>query len=148
MLTNGRWKHYNTVFTSTGSDYETFVLNGLESNSEKGKYVANNRIQVFVKSKSSGNVERWVLDPNEIFIQAYNSMELRDVATDKAIFSKLYHEDDRVYTSYLNEDKVYEIKFGNGVLGKKLEPESEVHVMYLESNGSDGYIDFSQIDLT
>ena len=49
---------------------------------------------------------------------------------------------------YLNENKTYEIKFGNGVLGKKLSPGDKVHVLYLDTNGPDGYIDFSDIDIT
>ena len=32
-LVNGRWKHYQTVFTASGIDYETFVLDGLKSDS-------------------------------------------------------------------------------------------------------------------
>lgn len=32
-LVNGRWKHYSTVFTAAGVDYETFVLDGLKSDS-------------------------------------------------------------------------------------------------------------------
>ena len=45
---NGRWKHYSTVFVASGTDYETFVLDGLKSDSEDDMYIANNGIQVFV----------------------------------------------------------------------------------------------------
>ena len=50
-----------------------------------------------------------------------------------------------MYTSYLNENKTFEIKFGNGISGRKLNPGDRVHVMYLETNGPDGYVDISQI---
>lgn len=53
----------------------------------------------------------WNLDPNEIFIQAY------DADTDRPTFSKLYSSTDKIYTAYLNENKTFEIKFGNGISG-------------------------------
>ena len=90
-------------------------------------------------------VERWDNDPNEIFIQAYDSTAFGKQNENGTIFSKLYNENSRVYTTYLNENKTYEIKFGNGVLGKKLSPGDRVHVMYLDTNGPDGYIDMSQL---
>ena len=54
-LVNGKWKHYATVFKAAGSDYETFVLDGLQSDSSKDVFVANNMIQVFVED-TDGNV--------------------------------------------------------------------------------------------
>ena len=79
----------------------------------------------------------WYPDPNEIFIQAYDSQ------ADRPTFSKLYSNDDKVYTAYLNENKTFEIKFGNGISGKKLNKGDVVHVMYLDTNGPDGYIDIN-----
>lgn len=139
-LMNGKWKHYSTVFTANGTDYETFTLDGLMSDSSKGKYVANNKIQVFVINENGCSI--WMNDPNEIFIKAYDS------SSATRTFSKLYNENDPVYTAYLNENKTYEIKFGNGIIGRRLKKGDKVHVMYLESNGPDGYIDLSLIDLT
>ena len=73
MLVNGRWKHYGTVFTASGVDYETFVLEGLQSDTKQEKYVANNSIRVFVVPNGSEKVDAdWYSDPNEIFIQAYD----------------------------------------------------------------------------
>ena len=143
-LTNGKWSHYATVFTATGSDYETFVLDGLKSDSNEQCFIADNKIQVFVED-TSGNVVRWDCDPNEIFIQAYDSSKFAPQDPNGTIFSKLYNEQSLVYTAYLNENKTYEIKFGNGILGKKLTPGDKIHVMYLDTNGPDGYIDLSQI---
>ncbi len=145
-MMNGKWKHYSTVFTASGSDYETFVLDGLYSDSDREMYVAHNKIQVFVRKSEDQSLERWDNDPNEIFIQAYDSSNFSSIG-DGSIFSKLYNEESRVYTAYLNENKQFEIKFGNGIIGKKLSPGDQVHVMYLESNGPDGYIDLSQIPL-
>lgn len=79
----------------------------------------------------------WYNDPNEIFIQAYDSTSIRPT------FSKLYSNNDKVYTSYLNENKTFEIKFGNGISGRRLNKGDQVHVMYLDTNGPDGYVDIS-----
>ena len=32
ILYNGRWRMYNTVFTASGTKYETFTLTGVKSN--------------------------------------------------------------------------------------------------------------------
>ena len=149
-LVNGRWKHYQTVFTAAGIDYETFVLDGLKSDSAEQKYVANGGIQVFVIPNGVTSYDdipendsiMWYNDPNEIFIQAYDSTSIRPT------FSKLYSNDDKVYTSYLNENKTFEIKFGNGISGRRLNKGDQVHVMYLDTNGPDGYVDISQLPLT
>ena len=145
-LVNGRWKHYATVFTAAGIDYETFVLDGLKSNSIDKKYVANDGIQVIVipNGKDLDDLDQtdilWHCDPNEIFIQAYDSQSISPT------FSKLYNNTDKVYTAYLNEDKTFEIKFGNGISGRKLQPGDQVHVMYLDTNGPDGFVDVSEIE--
>lgn len=145
-IVNGRWKHYSTAFEASGIDYETFVLDGLKADSADSKYIANNGIQVFVIPSYAKTLEdvrdedkpiMWHNDPNEIFIQTFDSR------SDSATFSKLYNSDEHVYTSYLNENKTFEIKFGNGISGKRLNPGDRVHVMYLDTNGPDGYIDIN-----
>jgi hypothetical protein len=126
-LVNGKWKHYGTVFTASGSDFETFVLDGLKSDSDDKKYVAGGHIQVIVVPNGSvlgsevKNASLWTYDPNELFIQAYDSGHMAD-ADGTPLFSKLYNNDSEVYTAYLNADKTFEIKFGNGIIGKKLSP--------------------------
>lgn len=102
---------------------------------------------MFVES-TDGIVERWDNDPNEIFIQAYNSDKFEPVNISSPVFSKLYNENSKVYTAYLNENHTYEIKFGNNILGKRLSRGDLVHVLYLQSNGPDGYIDLSKLELT
>ena len=146
LLVNGRWKKYSTEFTANGLDFETFILDGLESNSELDKYVGNNRIQVFVKSQNPlVESQWWHCDQNELFLQAYQSMT-NDTPDSSANFGVLYHNNDPVYTAYLNENKVYEIKFGNGIIGQRLNKGDTVYVFYLDTNGPDGYVDLSQID--
>ena len=149
-LVNGRWKHYGTVFTASGADFETFLLDGLKSDTDDKKYVSGQHIQVFVVPNGAHHgteideVQMWTRDTNELFIQAYDSKASADDAG-YALFSRLYNSNDKVYTVYLNADKTFELKFGNGITGKKLNPGDEVHVMYLDTNGPDGYIDMSKI---
>ena len=144
MLVNGRWKHYGTVFTASGVDYETFVLEGLQSDTKQEKYVANNSIRVFVVPNGSEKVDAdWYSDPNEIFIQAYDQND--DASNGYPVFSKLYNNEDKVYSIGLNENKTYEIKFGNGIVGRKLQAGDKVHVLYLDTNGPDGYVDQSEL---
>ncbi len=66
-LINGLWKVYGTTFTATGEDYETFVLDGLASDSDAGSYVSNNRVRIVVKSGDVFDTE-WSYDHNEIFL--------------------------------------------------------------------------------
>ena len=146
LLVNGVWKKYSTSFTANGFDFETFILDGLKSDSEAEKYVGNNRIQVYV-AEPDGISSWWHCDQNELFLQAYQSSS-NDTPDSSANFGVLYHNNDKVYTAYLNENKVYEVKFGNGIIGQRLTKGSIVHIFYLQTNGPDGYIDLSQIDET
>ena len=145
-LLNGRWKFYDTVFTASGNGYETFTLYGLQSDIVNEKYVANAQIEVFVrpvedvKNGRYDNMHRWESDSNELFVQAYN---INTAPNSK--FNELYDSDEEVYSLYLNEDKTYEIKFGNGIIGKKLNKGDELYVIYLDTNGPDGYVDLTQL---
>lgn len=57
------------------------------------------------------------------------------------VFKSLYPGTYHIYTVLLNEDKTYEIKFGNGIVGAKLSPGDRVYVFYLDTNGEDGKIE-------
>ena len=48
-LVNGEWKLYPTIFTASGVDFETFVLEDANSDNSKGKFVSNDHIDVYVK---------------------------------------------------------------------------------------------------
>ena len=139
---NGKWKMYGTVFTASGTDYETFVLADVKSDSENDRYVANNFIDVYVES--NGSITPWYYDRFDIF-HVSESTNFQDNASQNPQFHKLYDEDDEVYSVRLNEDRQYEIKFGNGTSGKRLNKGDKVYVFYLDTNGMDGKIDTSQL---
>lgn len=157
-LYNGQWKLYDTVFTASGTDNETFTLTGLKSDTDDQKYVAHEFIDVYVmpanmdgenvytRTDDGGTqyVEQWTMDKNGIFT-GYESNGSQ-LFNNQTSFKSLYPGTYPIYTAYLNSDKTYEIKFGNGVVGKKLRPGDKVYVFYLDTNGPDGKIDTSDID--
>ena len=131
ILTNGAWKLYSTIFTSSGSQYETFTLTGLEANAEKEKYVAYKYIDVYVKRNGEFLQFKGLTD--EIFANTMSKYDGGDDAID--IYKNT--DDDRYFSIRLNPDKVYEIKFGNDFNGQKLQAGDQVYVFYLDTNGLD-----------
>ena len=58
---------YSRVLTSGGVENETFILEGVKSDSAVGQYVAYRHIKVFVE-KPDGSIERnWYPDADGIF---------------------------------------------------------------------------------
>lgn len=62
--------------------------------------------------------------------------------------SSLYlnNSDQKVYEIRYNENKRYEIKFGNGINGKKLNSGDKVAIYYLRSNGTNGEVGVGALD--
>lgn len=143
-LYNGMWKLYGTIFTASGTDYETFVLADVKSDSDDKKYVAGNFIDVYVESED-GTITPWYYDRFDIFHVTGSTNFQDDGANSKPQFSKLYDEDDKVYSVRINEEHQYEVKFGNGTSGKRLTKGDRVYVFYLDTNGLDGKVDTSEI---
>ena len=143
IMYNGRWKLYNTIFTASGVENETFVLDGLASDATRDNYVAHNFIDIFVQhydGTGEWKFQRdWELDIDGIF-SGYSSNKAK-LFNNETIFKSLYPGTYHVYQVYLNEDKTYELKFGNGIVGAKLSPGDKVYVFYLDTNGLDGQID-------
>lgn len=133
---NGKWKLFSTIFTATGSDYETFVLTGLGSDVENQKLVADGMIDVYVQEVGTGKFSKWKKTDQELFsINDYND----------ATYGQLLNGNDKYYNIRLNESKTYEIKFGNGYIGKKLNRGDAIYVFYLDTNGLYGQINPSDL---
>ena len=149
VLYNGQWKLYHTVFTASGIENETFFLEDLLSDSDQSKYVSHEFIDVFIKHYDSSTGQwtfdrAWECDLNGIFV-GYSS-GTTSLFNNETAFKSLYPGRYKVYTVQLNEDKSYSLKFGNGIVGRKLTPGDKVYVFYLDSNGLDGKIDISDVD--
>jgi len=146
VLYNGKWKLYNTVFTTEGTDWETFVLNGLRSDSATGNYIGNNFIHVYVVNPG-GQIERYYMT-DEGLLKTRNEFFNNKLVFDVSIglgselgageftpIPRLYKSNDRVFNLRLDETKTYTITFGNGRQGEKPLKGSSVYVFYLDSNG-------------
>lgn len=48
---NGKWHAYSVVFTASGLENETFVLDGLQSDSSKDKYVSGDFIRIVIETQ-------------------------------------------------------------------------------------------------
>ena len=155
QLFNGEWKLYSKILTASGIDNETFVLDELRSNDEKHEYVAHDFIDIYVYHEYKDNPDEnkngwrfgedpWVMDKNGIFT-GYESTDSA-LFNNQTVFRSLYPGNEQIYTVFLNEDKQYVLKFGNGVVGKKLCPGDKIYVFYLDTNGPDGKIDTSNVN--
>ncbi len=106
LLYEGKYIEY-PIYTAVGQDYEVVYLT-------PGENVKIDHFNVDVYVKKSGVWEKWTRTP---------SLYLNN-ATDK-IFEIRY-----------NENKNYEIKFGDNINGVRLEAGDSVAIYYLRSDGS------------
>lgn len=124
LLYQGTIQEY-PLYTADGVEFETFPIvvdNLVDANDDR--FIAHGTISIYVKEKSD---DTW-----------YEYTEL-----DNLFLAK---DNDRYYSIRLNENGHYEIKFGNGVFGKKLSKDDEVAVYYLLSDNQKGIISKNSIN--
>ena len=123
-VVNGRWRLYEVVFDASGVPFETFVLQNIDPEDESSpRFVAHPYVDVFVL-RGEDYIEFSSIDDGTVFGTQNSSVG----------------PDDRVFELRVNENKRYELKFGDGAHGEKLKLGDRVYVVYLESNGPDGSI--------
>ena len=118
ILYQGTIKEYPD-YTAQGEEFETLPIvvdNIVDSNDNK--FIADGTISVYVKEAGSGIYYEYKI-------------------TESLYLSKSV---DRVCELRLNEYGHYEVKFGSGVFGKKLQPGDIVSVNYLLSDNTAGVI--------
>lgn len=135
QLTNGKWKLYPQIFKSSGSKNEEFETN-IGSDIKNNKLCASNMIDVYIRN-NEGIFKQWDRTNFEIFIN--NNTE------DIVNFATIYNSNSEVYSIRLNENKNYIIKFGDGIVGKKLNKGDEIYIFYLDTNGLDGEISIDNV---
>jgi len=113
-LVNGKWKLYPTIFVASGTEYETFILSQIASNADDGKYVANDYLDIYIK-RNGTFIHDFHMDKEELLMGSTKNMDSGDT-TEKTI----YKSTDKVFSFRLNENKNYEIKFGDGTTCEKL----------------------------
>jgi len=138
VLYNGIWKLYPTIFTADGSNYETFVLDGIESNNETGKHAAHGFIDVYVQRGESDFIQYYGLT-DEIFLNTENKYGADGIS----IYGN--NESDLYYSIRLNENKVYEIKFGNNRQSRPLQKNDKLYIFYLDSNATKTDLTLGQV---
>ena len=107
------------IYTATGAPFEVLTMVLVNNNGENIP-IDHFNIDVYVKNNTVLNPvwEKW--EPTESsFLERSNS---------------------KTYEIRLNEDERYEIKFGNGINGKKLSAGDQVAVIYLRTDGTLGEI--------
>ena len=106
LLYQGKFIEYPTQ-TSIGELNEVFYLNpGINVN------IDHFNMNVFI---NNGNIWSEYTQVDSLFLSSPTDLH---------------------YMCRLNENKVYEFTFGNGVMGKKLKPSDVVAIYYLETDGS------------
>lgn len=118
ILYQGTVGEYPT-YISEGLDYETIpvVVDNLVSSNDT-RFISHGTISVYVKEE---NTNTW-----------YEYAEV------ESIF--LTTPTDRIYDVRLNENGHYEVKFGNGIFGRKLNKGDSVAIYYILSDGDSGLI--------
>jgi len=118
LIYQGKFKEY-PVYTSIGEAFEQItVTNDPSNNGEFDKFIDNNNIFVFVKDIYTGVWSQWN-ETSSLFLIDANTLG---------------------FDKKLNEFGRYEIKFGNNVNGKQLNPGDTVAIYYLESDGNLGTV--------
>ena len=127
IVVNGQWKKYPNNIISVGVPFETITLDALLLNPSdvNRTYLSHGHIYVYVKKQNGEFIEYTPVT------SLYNSK-----ATD-------HHFEFRI-----NEKFQYTLKFGDDINGVRLEPNSTLYVVYLESNGVEGEIGSRILDGT
>lgn len=112
LLYQGKYYEY-PLYTAAGNDNELIYFNPGDN-----ILVDHFNIDVYVKTVADGTWKQWKRVPTLYLEDGFsNSFEIR-----------------------LNEQKRYEIKFGNDINGQKLQAGDLVSIYYLQSNGADGEV--------
>jgi hypothetical protein len=113
------------IYTAEGNDYESFpiVIDNLV-NANDDRFISHGTISVYVKE----------ID-NDVWHQ-YGEVD--------SLF--LSSPIDKVFDIRLNENGHYEVKFGNGIFGRRLVTGDQVSVIYILSDGQKGLISKNAIN--
>lgn len=123
ILREGRYIEYPQVF-ALGEDFESVPLAVRSS---------DDNVEINIDS-----------DSIDIYIQDVNTGKIVEFTETSSLF--LEGPDSTVYEKRLNENGVYEFKFGNGIFGKKLNEGDSILIYYIQSSGNIGVISPGVLD--
>lgn len=142
VLHNGVWKHYQTVFTPNGSDFETFVMPMVRSELDEQKYASTAHIFAVevVKGSDENNPTVNIFHPTNMgLFKGLPNMNDTD-QVNSFLYNGVVESESLVFNVELNEIKQLVLKFGDGITTRKLHPNSELHIFYLDTQGLDGEV--------
>lgn len=123
LLYQGKYVE-NPAIAAIGEEFETVTL-----------LVRDNINQVPV------NIEA---DSIDVYVQNTNTEKYNEFREVDSLFNAT--NTSYVFEKRLNENGFYEIKFGNGVNGVRLNPGDKIFIYYLKSNGIGGKISAGKLD--
>lgn len=112
LLYQGIWREYS-LYKAVGDSNELIYLTP-----GKNVIIDHHNIDVYIKQSSIQKWEKWNRTTSLYLENGY----------------------EKVYEIRYNEDKQYEVKFGNNINGLKLEEGDEVAIYYLETKLKDGEV--------
>ncbi len=136
LFYNGNWKLYNTIFVASGQPFQTLILDQLISDDAQQQYVSSKYIDVYIETTDNNTktVTQWKRVDQGLFTD--NNVQNG---------SKIYSKNDNIFNVRLNENKQFEITFGNGFTGSIPKKGSTIYIIYLDSNGPLGTINLGDV---
>ena len=123
LLLQGRYFEYPPQ-RAIGEDFEIFTLLVKDNINNEPINIEDSSIDVYVLDLKNGKYTYYT-ETNNLFLENPTSP---------------------VYEKRLNENGFYEIKFGNGVFGKKVASGDQVFIYYLKSDGEKGVIEANALN--
>jgi len=117
VLREGQYFEYPEII-ALGEDFETINL-AVKSN--------DNNVTVNIDS-----------DSIDVYVKDINTNKITEYTETNSLF--LENSDSTVVEKRVNENGLYEFKFGNGIFGKKLNEGDRVFIYYIQSSGEAGVI--------
>jgi len=123
ILREGQYFEYPEI-TALGEDFESVIL-AVRSNDDN--------LKINIDSSSIG-----------VYVQDADTKKTFEYTETSSLF--LENSDSTVFEKRLNENGLYEFKFGNGVFGKKLNEGDSIFIYYIQSSGEAGVISPGVLD--
>ena len=135
---NGKWKVYVTPLKSTGIPFESFELSDLtldNSDINTVNYISHPYVDVYIKR----------IVNNTIAYLPFKAVSEGTLFNDS---NTIYGPTSNVFELRINERKKYNLTFGDGLHGSRLQNNDELVVVYLEGNGSGSELSTNILNIT
>ena len=112
------------VQNAIGENFETATIVVKDNITGEPVFIDGNSINVYIRDTNTGKYN-FYNETNNIFLLGPESLS---------------------YEKRINENGFYEIKFGNGIFGKRLNEGDEILIYYLKSDGESGVVSPNQLN--